>query len=144
LDVFLLALRVLLALLLYGFLAALAVLLWRDLCQSVSVLQIPPPDGKLAVVDTGGAGIESAAAFRLQEVTSLGRAPDNIVVLPHAFVSAHHALLTWRQGRWWLEDLGSKNGTALDGETVTRPTVVGAGGIIGIGGISLRLEVERE
>jgi hypothetical protein len=144
LDVLLLVLRVVLALLLYGFLAVLAVLLWRDLRQSVSVLHIPPPEGKLVIVDTGGVEIESPSVFRLQEVTSLGRAPDSIVVLPHEFVSAHHALLTWRQGRWWLEDLGSKNGTMLDGETVTRPTVVGAGGIIGIGGISMRLEVERE
>ncbi len=142
-DVRLLLLRVLLTSLLYVFLAAVLVLLWRDLRQAAGGRPVPSPRGQLVVVEAAEDGLESGTAFPLQEVTSLGRTAANAVVLPDRFVSAHHALLTWREGRWWLEDQGSKNGTTLNGEPVTQPTVVSAGDLIGVGRVALRLEVER-
>jgi pSer/pThr/pTyr-binding forkhead associated (FHA) protein len=33
-----------------------------------------------------------------------------------SFVSRNHALLTLRDGRWWLTDLGSRNGSYLEGD----------------------------
>jgi len=139
LDITLLLLRVLLAALLYAFLAVLLVYLWRDLRQAARRRPVPPPAGRLVVVEGGEAGPEIGTAFPLQEVTFLGRTPANTVVLADPFVSAHHALLVWREGQWWLEDQGSKNGTTLNGEPVTRPTVVSVGDLIGIGRVVLRL-----
>ncbi len=135
----LLALRFLLAALLYAFLVAVAWILWRDLRRATWGGR-PQPVGRLVVVEAGAADLEVGAAFSLQEVTSLGRAPSNRVHLSDPYVSAHHALLTWRDGRWWLEDLGSRNGTTLNGEPVTRPTVVSTGDLIGVGRVVLRLE----
>ncbi len=43
----------------------------------------------------------------------VGRAADNDLVVPHRSVSGSHALLLWRDGRWWVRDLGSRNGTWL-------------------------------
>lgn len=139
-EVLLVILRLLLALLLYAFLAALLVLLWSDLRRSAVREAFPRQESRL-VVEAGKGGPQPGTVFPLQEVNSLGRAPANTVVLPDPFVSAHHALLTWREGHWWLEDLGSKNGTTLNDEPVTRPTIVGAGDLIGIGRITLRMEV---
>jgi pSer/pThr/pTyr-binding forkhead associated (FHA) protein len=43
--------------------------------------------------------------------TRLGRDSDNHVVLDDERVSLHHALITVRDGIYWIEDLGSTNGT---------------------------------
>jgi len=143
LDLLLLLLRVLLTAILYAFLAVLLVLLWRDLRRAVEAGLPSRPEGRLIVVEADDGGPEPGTAFPLQEVTSLGRTPANTIILADPFVSAHHALLAWREGWWWLEDQGSKNGTTLNGEMVTRPTVVSAGDLIGLGRVVLRLETEH-
>ena len=45
--------------------------------------------------------------------TSLGREDDNHIVLEDEKVSLHHAVVTCEAGTYWLEDLGSTNGTYL-------------------------------
>lgn len=45
----------------------------------------------------------------------LGRAPNNDLVVPHATVSKLHAYFTKDQDRWWLVDVGSSNGTKMNG-----------------------------
>jgi hypothetical protein len=142
LDWVLLFLRILLAALLYGFLGFLLLMLWRDLRHTVREREVAPPQGRLVLVDAAKTGLEPGLAFPLQEVTPLGRTPVNAIALPDPFVSTHHALLAWREARWWLEDLNSKNGTTLNGEPVTRPVVVSGGDLIGVGRVKLRLEVE--
>ncbi len=44
---------------------------------------------------------------------TIGRAPDNNFVLDDDSVSAHHAVARWQGGELILEDLNSKNGTAV-------------------------------
>jgi FHA domain/Trypsin-like peptidase domain len=48
----------------------------------------------------------------------IGRSRDNDLVLPEgqATSSGHHAELTLKEGRWWLSDLGSTNGTYVNEE----------------------------
>jgi hypothetical protein len=140
-DAGLLALRLLLTLLLFAFLAALGVLLWQDLRRAAAGRGgVPHPDARLVVIEAGQTALEPGMTFPLQEVTSLGRTPANGIVLNDPFVSTHHALISWREAHWWLEDLGSKNGTTLNGEPIGRPTVVSAGDLIGLGQVVLRLE----
>jgi pSer/pThr/pTyr-binding forkhead associated (FHA) protein len=50
----------------------------------------------------------------------LGRHPACEVVLDDLTVSRRHAQLHFRDGRWVLQDLGSKNGTTVNGAPVTR------------------------
>ncbi len=58
---------------------------------------------------------------------TIGRAPDNDVVLEHPTVSNHHARLSWGGTALLVEDLSSANGTFVDGERIktarTRPGV---------------------
>lgn len=49
----------------------------------------------------------------IQETISIGREPDNDVMLDESVVSGHHAQLTVEQGRTYLQDAGSSNGTAI-------------------------------
>jgi hypothetical protein len=50
---------------------------------------------------------------------TVGRSPDNDVVLDHATVSNHHARLSWSGTALVVEDLSSANGTFVDGQRVT-------------------------
>jgi pSer/pThr/pTyr-binding forkhead associated (FHA) protein len=45
----------------------------------------------------------------------IGRLSDNTVVLPDVEVSGYHALLRWHNNCWRMADLGSLNGTLLNG-----------------------------
>ncbi|MFF5503529.1 FHA domain-containing protein [Streptomyces roseolus] len=64
----------------------------------------------------------------------IGRAPDNDVVVADLVVSRHHAeLLARPDGTYWIHDLGSHNGTFLNGRPVVEPVRVTADDIVGIG-----------
>jgi hypothetical protein len=45
----------------------------------------------------------------------IGRAATSALCLPHRYVSAQHAVIRWNGSQWELRDLGSRNGTFLDG-----------------------------
>ncbi|MFM8584746.1 MAG: FHA domain-containing protein, partial [Planctomycetaceae bacterium] len=49
-----------------------------------------------------------------EKTTTLGRDPKNSVVLEAQGCSRHHCEIYHRDGRWWVRDLNSRNGTRLD------------------------------
>jgi hypothetical protein len=70
----------------------------------------------------------------------VGRAPNCDCVLPQNCVSRRHAQL-WRDGeRWYLRDLGSRNGTRVNGVRVIERTEVRPGDRVNFGGAIYRLE----
>ena len=77
--------------------------------------------------------------FTLDGETTIGRGAGCGVSIDDAHVSKLHARLTPQDGEWILEDLGSTNGTVLDGERVARPVAIRRGGRITIGEIVLEL-----
>jgi hypothetical protein len=70
---------------------------------------------------------------------TIGRAEDSTLVITDDFASARHARLVPRDGQWFVEDLGSTNGTYLDRGKVSGPTPVPLGVPIRIGRTSLEL-----
>ncbi len=70
---------------------------------------------------------------------TIGRAEDSTLVITDDYASARHARLVPRDGQWYLEDLGSTNGTYLDRAKVTGPTPVPLGVPIRIGRTALEL-----
>jgi pSer/pThr/pTyr-binding forkhead associated (FHA) protein len=131
----LLIFRVLLAVVLYAFLAALFLFLWRDV-RAASRASTQIPHAQLLVVE----GPEPGRCFPLVEVNSLGRAAGNHIRLADTTVSAYHARLSFLSRQWTLEDLGSKNGTRVNEITVEQPIVVTYGDQIQLGKVRLRLE----
>jgi DNA-binding winged helix-turn-helix (wHTH) protein len=69
----------------------------------------------------------------------LGRTGPGIVALDSPTVSRHHARLTITGDRATIEDLGSKNGTWVDQQSVTGPSSVRDGGEIRLGSLTLIL-----
>ncbi len=77
--------------------------------------------------------------FLLSAETTLGRAPGCGVQIDDVRVSKLHARLFFDDGAWYLEDLGSTNGTELDGEAVVGPTRIKRGARIQITEIEMVL-----
>jgi pSer/pThr/pTyr-binding forkhead associated (FHA) protein len=48
----------------------------------------------------------------------LGRSPDNDVIMRDPATSGHHARLERRDDQFWIVDLGSTNGTLVNGEPI--------------------------
>ncbi|HIE51823.1 MAG TPA: FHA domain-containing protein [Armatimonadetes bacterium] len=66
----------------------------------------------------------------------LGRRSDCDVVLPHdREVSRRHARLIFDDGQWWIEDLGSRNGTFVNGHRLTARRPLTSGDRIRLGPI---------
>jgi cytochrome P450/NADPH-cytochrome P450 reductase len=68
----------------------------------------------------------------------IGRAPDNDIVIDHAPVSRHHAELRIVAGQLRIVDLGSSNGTFVNGQRVT-DSLLSEGDMVGIGSSMFRL-----
>jgi len=75
------------------------------------------------------------------EPTSIGRHGDNEIILPDSQVSRHHAEIVMQGGRWLIADLGSANGTYVNGERLTGPHVLNHGDLVRVGQTQFRVEI---
>ena len=79
---------------------------------------------KLVVTAGGLAGTRIGLG---DQPITIGRADDSTLVLTDDYASTRHARLMPQDGQWFVEDLGSTNGTYLDRDKVTGPTPVPLG-----------------
>ncbi len=59
-----------------------------------------------------------------EQPVTIGRLEDNVLHLPDGSVSSHHAVLTRRNDVWYLQDLGSSNGTRVNGAPIEEAMLV--------------------
>lgn len=126
---------------LYLFLLAVVLVVARDLGRGgdgpQKIAKAPP--GRLVVVGADESLSLATLVFDLQPSTTIGRDQACTIVIPDSFVSTAHALLTWKDGRWWLEDLGSTNGTQLNNRTISAPTPIAFNDVMQVGRVRLKL-----
>lgn len=67
----------------------------------------------------------------------IGRSPSNAISINNPSISGEHAKLTLFEERWVLEDLGSKNGTFLNGKRVNSKQEVSYGDVVYMMGFKL-------
>ena len=142
--VLLLGLRIGAASFLLLFCGTILLIVWRDyrvITEEIEKRRIPR--GRLIVLASETDELAVDTEFPLLPLTRLGRAPTNTVHLPDSFASNEHAIIAYRSGNWWFEDRGSSNGTFLNGNKLEEPTILSDGDLIGIGHVTLRVQIEE-
>ncbi|MEY4242557.1 MAG: hypothetical protein RLZZ245_142 [Verrucomicrobiota bacterium] len=94
-----------------------------DIMMSHSLSELEAPNGERIAVRTSPCLI--------------GRAHESNIRLPVPSISRRHALLASSDGGWWLMDIGSKDGTWLNGRRLSHAEKIAPGDVIGLGGMRL-------
>jgi dipeptidyl aminopeptidase/acylaminoacyl peptidase len=114
--------------------------------RTVSLQAVPPE-----IIAAGG-GFPAQLTFETgpfagrivalpNQTVTFGRAPDNDVVVGDAATSGRHGRIEVRGGAFWISDLGSTNGTLVNGEPVIERQL-GHGDLIAIGQNTIRFTLE--
>jgi hypothetical protein len=135
--------RILFAISLLAFLFLVIRVTMKELQQPLTSglpFRQPQPRAELVTVPgEEGSAVAEGIVFDVQGVTTLGRAQTARVVLDDSSVSAQHALLRPQNDGWSIEDLGSRNGTLVNGRPVTSQTQLSCGDAVQLGRVRLRL-----
>jgi DNA-binding winged helix-turn-helix (wHTH) protein len=101
------------------------------------VAEVRAEGSSAAAVAEGASPFVVSHEDRLIEVpngeTVIGREPEAAVSIDSLHISRRHARIVVASGRAVLEDLGSKNGTFLNGQRITTPVELKDGDQIGVG-----------
>jgi len=114
--------------------------------RTVSLQAVPPE-----VIASGG-GFPAKLTFESgpfagrivalpNQTVTFGRAPDNDVVVGDAATSGRHGRIEVRSGAFWISDLGSTNGTLVNGEPVIERQLA-QGDLIAVGQNTIRFTLE--
>jgi serine phosphatase RsbU (regulator of sigma subunit)/pSer/pThr/pTyr-binding forkhead associated (FHA) protein len=93
------------------------------------------------LIKNSGEHVDQFALNRLR--TTIGRSARSDLCIPDAFASRLHAEVRKEGDSYWLQDLGSANGTRYNGNLVTIPLPLSNGGEIQIGETTIVFEDER-
>jgi pSer/pThr/pTyr-binding forkhead associated (FHA) protein len=124
--------------LIYLFIFRMFTALLADL-QIKGILESPVNElGRLEVL-TGMEALPRGRVFKVdRKGLRLGRGKHNDIVLPDHFVSIDHAVFRLHKGQTIVEDLGSTNGTWINGEQIHSPVQLVAGDYVKIGSITFQ------
>lgn len=93
----------------------------------------PPEQSRLLVIKAAEGNEGLGPEIALSAAVTFGRSADNSVTLDDRYVSGEHAQIYLREGRRFLLDLGSTNGTLLNGRPVEGEVELGDRDQISIG-----------
>ena len=127
--------------LLYLILARFAGSLLRDL-RSAEQTQLASQSGigRLSVLESPADEPPNGTTIALGPINSIGRNVNNTIFVEDDFVSATHAMLTFRGRSWFVEDQGSTNGTYVNGHRIDRPVALSFGDELTVGRVRMRLD----
>ena len=141
-SLFLIVLKYLLVIILFLFIYRVLKLLKYDLERTAKENKNLKSSGikkeqksfvKLIILEGDGKSFATGQSIELRKKVSIGRGPDNNIVLTDQAVSKNHAKLWEEEGQWWIEDLGSKNGTIVNGSLISSPLSLVEGDKIKVG-----------
>lgn len=98
-----------------------------------------PIVGHLVVVDSGSTPLLPGSRLDLEAITTLGRSPTNNVPLESTYISTEHTRIIYRDRSLWVEDLGSKNGTYVNGQRISGAVAVRPNDILQVGDVKFKI-----
>ena len=137
----------------YGLLALVYLFIWRAVRTVTRDLRVPAAGGRRrdrgkqsapaaptapTVVIHGPDGARPRT-MKLAASSTVGRAPECEIRLDDTYVSQQHARIFGKSDRWYVEDLGSTNGTCVNDQKLAAPALVQPGDRIRIGTTVLEL-----
>jgi hypothetical protein len=139
----------------YGLLILVYLFIWRSLRRVVRDVRTQSPSGRRAHgKERGGGGAPTTASivvvhepdgakprtFKLAASMLVGRAPECEIRVDDTYASQQHARVFGRAGGWYVEDLGSTNGTFVNDQRLGAPAMVQPGDKIRVGTTVLELK----
>src|SRR5436190_9715761 len=105
-----------------------------DSTRTTLISSEPQPAGGMACLILIYGSSDLGKRFELSRNTTIGRDTQNDICIDMSFVSRQHARVTHREQLWFIEDLGSRNGTQINGHPIEGVTRLDNGDQIKIGG----------
>jgi pSer/pThr/pTyr-binding forkhead associated (FHA) protein len=141
-GIVLLVLRIAMTVALYAFLVWVLLLMWRTLKRETALLSARKTSPLTLALESPD---EAPQTFHFTSGDVLvGRDPDCECILADGTISARHVRFAYHHSQWWVEDLGSRNGTGLNGTPLKTATIVVNGDSIKCGHTTLRVILEDE
>lgn len=144
-DELLVVIRILLLAVLYLFLWAVIRAIWRDLRRapervpaSYALAGMP----RLHVVEPGESAFRAGEVIDLQPLTTVGRSATNTLVVQDETISSRHAAIEYRDGRWWVHDLDSTNGTYVNRRRLAGTTELRPSDLVHLGRVAFQFAFE--
>lgn len=69
----------------------------------------------------------------------IGRSPGSDIVIGASYVSGRHAKFSLMGQNLFIEDLGSTNGTAVNGTLISEPTALKNNDVVNVGDVAIRV-----
>jgi pSer/pThr/pTyr-binding forkhead associated (FHA) protein len=130
----------------YALLALLFLFIWRAMRWVVRGLNVdrsapasPPSRGGAAATQARPTTVlvhadgQKPRSVRLDGATTLGRAVECELRLDDTYVSQQHARIFDKGGNWYVEDLGSTNGTFVNEQRLVAPAMLTPGDKVRVG-----------
>lgn len=72
----------------------------------------------------------------------VGRSPGADIVIGASYVSGRHARFSLMGQNLFVEDLGSTNGTTVNGKRISEPAALRSGDVVSVGDVAIRVRFE--
>jgi pSer/pThr/pTyr-binding forkhead associated (FHA) protein len=117
----------------------------RDLISRNTVNRLKSPERKNTLVGSLTPDDRPDATYPLFDAECvIGRAPDCTISIQDGSISSRHARVSRSSEGFSIEDLGSRNGTFVNGEKVDKPRLLTDGDVVRLGKIVMTFSVAQE
>lgn len=97
------------------------------------------PKLRVTLLDSSG---KPANHFLFSHQFSIGRSPDNDIIITAESISRHHAEVKQENGNWWIYDLNSANGTYLNHKLIKQKSLLYLPATVSLGKANIFLKIE--
>lgn len=94
---------------------------------------------RVSLYDVSGS---SSKQFLFANQFTVGRSPDNDIVIPSKLVSRFHFKVEWENDNWWVCNLNSANGIYINHQLIQEKILLNPPVIISLGAANISLEIE--